>query len=253
MVIHSIAPKSGYETFDNETHYKEKLKEWGLSAARDAKKEFWYKEGTEQHPVTIIGYESYGITGEHNTIIIEFQEGNKCCIHPAYLKEMQQSSFGKENIFTDTENKDRDPAPAEGKQAPAVAAVTDEQKPKKTKVTKPKKEKAVKVDLPAEKVHFTGQVKQLALTYNPFTEENDEVVIFENVNVLQEPPIFLDHAWCSHSKTLKKFELAAGDLLEFDGKIAAKKLPKGKDVPADQLVDVPVQYKINNPSKIVKN
>lgn len=247
MAIHTIAPKESFETFIDEHHYKEKLKEWGISSAREAKMEFLYKEGQEQHTVSIKGYESYGITGEFDTVVIEFQDGKQCCIHPAYLKEMQQSSFGKENIFAE-----------EGTKVAASALVEveadspplkNESKPKKIK---PKKEKAVKIDLPDEKVHFTAKVKQFALTYNPFNEENDEVVILENVQIVQDSPIVLDYAWCSHSKTLKKYELAAGDLLEFDGKVAAKKLSKGKDVPEDQIVEVPILYKVNNPSKIVK-
>ena len=62
----------------------------------------------------------------------------------------------------------------------------------------------------------------------------------------------LDLAWCSHSKTLKKFELVPGEIIEFDGKIVAKKLPKGKEVEDEFVVEVPILYKINNPSKISK-
>lgn len=79
-----------------------------------------------------------------------------------------------------------------------------------------------------DKVHFTASVKQFALVYNPFNEENDEVVVLENVQIVQENPLDLGLAWCSHSKTLKKFELAPGDLLEFDGKVAAKKWARVK-------------------------
>ncbi|MDV2687514.1 hypothetical protein RYX56_24510, partial [Alkalihalophilus lindianensis] len=59
-------------------------------------------------------------------------------------------------------------------------------------------------------------------------------------------------AWCSHSKTLKKYDLAPGDMLEFSGKVVAKKLTKGKEVAKEFIVEAPVLYKINNPSKIVK-
>lgn len=249
MTIHTIAPKGSFETFIDENHYKEKLKEWGISSAREAKKEFLYKEGQNQYTVSIKGYESYGITGEFDTVVIEFQDGKQCCIHPAYLKEMQQSSFGKENIFSDVGSKGTESAVVEV-EADSPTLSKNKSKPKKTT---PKKEKAVKIDLPSEKVHFTAKVKQFALTYNPFNEENDEVVILEDVQISQDPPLVLDYAWCSHSKTLKKFELVTGDLLEFDGKVTAKKLAKGKDVPEDQMIEVPVLYKINNPSKIIKN
>lgn len=248
-----IPPKGDYETFRDDDHYKQKLREWGLSSAKEAKREFWYKERTYQRVVTIKGFETYGNAGEFNTLVIEFYDGSLSCIHPAYLKEMQQSSFGKESLLTVEEN-EMTAATVEDKgnvtQAPDAKTSSKAEKP--AKVTKPKKEKAPKLELPAEKVHFTAAVKQFALTYNPFNEENDEVVVLENVQINQENPLELGLAWCSHSKTLKKFELALGDQLEFDGKVAAKKLAKGKDVPEEFLVDDPVSYKINNPSKIVK-
>ena len=92
----------------------------------------------------------------------------------------------------------------------------------------------------------------MALTWNHFNEENDEVIVLENVMIQQDHPIEVGLAWCSHSKTLKKFELVPGEEIEFDGKIVAKKLPKGKEVEEEFVVDVPVLYKINNPSKILK-
>src|SRR5688572_18029789 len=96
-----IPPKGEYETFRDVDHYKEKLKEWGLSSAKEAKREFWYKDRNYQRQVTIKGYETYGNAMDINTLVIEFQDGNLTCIHPAYLKEMQQSSFGKESMITE--------------------------------------------------------------------------------------------------------------------------------------------------------
>jgi hypothetical protein len=265
-----IPPKGEYETFRDVDHYKEKLREWGLSSAREAKKEFWYKDRNYQRLVTIKGYETYGSALDINTLVIEFQDGNLTCIHPAYLKEMQQSSFGKESMITESSEAEVVTAPEEvtAVEVPLAAEDIDvpetikaaesakkEAAPKQAKVKEPKpqKEKAPKLELPADKVHFTASVKQFALVYNPFNEENDEVVVLENVQiVLEENPLEIGLAWCSHSKTLKKFELAIGDALEFDGKVAAKKLGKGKDVDEEFLVAVPVLYKINNPSKIVK-
>jgi hypothetical protein len=259
-----IPPKGKYETFRDMDHYKEKLKEWGLSSAREAKKEFWYKDRNYQRQVTIKGYETYGSALDINTLVIEFQDGNLTCIHPAYLKEMQQSSFGKESLLTFDEKETVAPELVTVDESePIIAEVTSEPagkpakkeaaKAPKAKEPKPKKEKAPKLELPVDKVHFTANVKQFALVYNPFNEENDEVVVLENVQiVLEENPLEIGLAWCSHSKTLKKFELAIGDALEFDGKVAAKKLGKGKDVDEEFLVAVPVLYKINNPSKIVK-
>ncbi|CRK80870.1 hypothetical protein [Neobacillus massiliamazoniensis] len=256
-----IPPQGDYETFRDENHFKEKLKEWGLSSA---KKEFWYKDRSNQLLVTIKGYETYGKTDQFNTVVIEFHDGKLSCIHPAYLKEMQQSSFGKESLIgveevgngTDStaveeHSKANEVTEVETKTEPSSDKKADE-KPVRSKESKPKKEKAAKLELPADKVHFTASVKQFALTYNAFNEENDEVVVLENVQIAQENPIDLGLAWCSHSKTLKKLELAPGESLEFDGKVVAKKLAKGKDVEEEFLVDVPVLYKINNPSKIIK-
>lgn len=261
--IQYLPPKGEYLTFLDVEHYKEKLKEWGLSSAKEAKKEFWYKEKNFQMLVTIKGYESYGITGEYDTIVIEFPDGNLSCIHPAYLKEMQQSSFGRESlIIVDepdtniTANLDEETSKSEktvhSEQADREESVTAHNEPKKEKAPKTKKEKAVKLELPTEKVHFTATVKQFALTYNAFNEENDEVVVLENVQIIQDTPLEIDYAWCSHSKTLKKYELAPGDHLEFDAKVVAKKLAKGKDAPEEFIVEVPVRYKVNNPSKIMK-
>lgn len=261
-----IPPKGEYETFRDVDHYKEKLKEWGLSSAREAKKEFWYKDRNYQRLVTIKGYETYGSAWDINTLVIEFQDGNLTCIHPAYLKEMQQSSFGKESMLTfDEKETTVSELVTVDESEPLMAEVSTEREPEekpvkkeapkapKAKEPKPKKEKAPKLELPIDKVHFTANVKQFALVYNPFNEENDEVVVLENVLIVQEEnPLEIGLAWCSHSKTLKKFELAIGDSLEFDGKVAAKKLGKGKEVSEEFLVDVPVLYKINNPSKIVK-
>ncbi|MFD0824923.1 hypothetical protein ACT8ZR_04570 [Neobacillus sp. M.A.Huq-85] len=265
-LTHYIPPKGEFETFRDEEHFKEKLREWGLSASKE---EFWYKERNYQRLVSIKGYEIYGRDNDSNTLVIEFQDGNLSCIHPAYLKEMQQASFGKESMFTVEEKDEEKAGPQDShtenatleevlatepdEKAESAAKATKAPEPKKAKEPKkPKKEKAKKLDLPADKVHFTATVKQFAMTYNAFSEENDEVVILENVTIVQESPLELEFAWCSHSKTLKKFELAAGDKLEFDGKVAAKKLPKGKEVEEEFIVDVAVHYKINNPSKIVK-
>lgn len=249
-VIQYIPPKGEFQTFLDEEHYKLKLKEWGLSSAKDAKKEFWYKEKDLQVLVKIQGYESYGTSAEFNTIVIEFNDGNLSCIHPAYLKEMQQASFNKESVWGE-KKETIELVPGEKIDSPENKQPPSKPEPKKAAATRSVKEKTKKVDLPADKVHFTAKIKQFAMTYNPFTEENDEVVILETVNII-EPPLELEYAWCSHSKTLKKLELAPGELLEFDGKITAKKLSKGKDVSEEFIFDSAVIYKINNPSKILR-
>lgn len=244
---HYIPPKNEYETFQDENHYEEKVREWGLSTTKDVKREFWYKDKNHQRLITIKGYETFGETADYNTLVIEFQDGNLSCIHPAYLKEMQASSFGKENWA-----QDEAVTPKTTSKAPKQSEKTDSAvKPKKQ--SKVKKEKPAKIVLPEEKVHFSGKVKQLALSWNHFNEDNDEVIVLENVRIQQDDAIEIGLAWCSHSKTLKKFELSPGETLEFDGKIVKKNLPKGKDVEDEAFIlDVSVPYKINNPSKITK-
>ncbi|MEK3808447.1 hypothetical protein MHB63_18150 [Bacillus sp. FSL H8-0547] len=247
-----IPPAGVYETFENETDYEEKVKEWGLRV----KKEYWYKERTHQRLVAIKGYQTFGAS--HTTLVIEFQDGNLSCIHPAYLKEMQSGNFGKEikepapdaaaSKITDETALE---SPSEPVEAPAVKQVELSEEPKKPAA---KKAKQPKLALPDDKVHFTAKVKQLALSWNHFNEENDEVVILEDVAIVGDDALEVGLAWCSHSKTLKKYELAAGDILNFNGKIVKKTLPKGKDVEDESmLLDVSVPYKINNPSKIVKD
>ena len=225
--ISYFPPKGEYQTFTDDAHYAEKVREWGLSTTKEVKTQFWYKERTHQRQVTIKGYEIYGVTGEFNTVIIEFQDGNLSCIHPAYLKEMQSPNFVKANI-SETEKQPSSTSTQEVKKdlpEKEMKAAAVQRKPEAEK--KAKKEKPVKLQLPEEKVHFTALVKQLALTWNHFNEENDEVI-------------------------LKKFELVPGEKYEFDGKIVAKKLPKGKEVEDEFVVEVPILYKINNPSKISK-
>lgn len=243
-----LSPQGTYETFLDDAHYAEKVKEWGLSTTREVKKQFWYKEATFQRQVTIKGYEIYGKTEEYNTIVIEFEDGNLSCIHPAYLKEMQSPSFTK-LVSGETETTSLPPKV----ESTDSNKVKTKEPIKETKAAKEKKEKPKKIELPLDKVHFTAEVQQTALCWNHFNEENDEVIVLKNVVIDQEPPIEIGLAWCSHSKTLKKYELAPGDKLEFDGKIVKKKLPSGKDVEEEFVVKEPVPYKVNNPSKIKKN
>ncbi|QED47788.1 hypothetical protein [Cytobacillus dafuensis] len=241
--ISYLPPKGDYENFVDESHYAEKLKEWGLSS----KKQFFYKEKNLQYLVIIKGYEVYGKNEVLNTIIIEFQDGNLSCIHPAYLKEMQAASFGK-GEYTDA----LDVSVSSDQYDNQTLKSPKEEKSNEPVKKKEKKEKPEKLTLPEEKVHFSATVKQFSLSWNNFNEENDEVIVLEKVIIQQDEPIEVGLAWCSHSKTLKKFELSTGDELEFDGKIVKKKLAKGKDVEEEYIVDAPVLYKINNPSKIKK-
>lgn len=47
---------------------------------------------------------------------------------------------------------------------------------------------------PAEKVHFTAKVKQFALSWNHFNEDNDEVIVLEDVVIQENEPVEVDLA-----------------------------------------------------------
>lgn len=246
-----IVPEGEYELFESEEEYAKKVVEWGLSSAKVVKKEFWYKGKTYQRLITIKGYQSFGNDNSFNTLVIEFQDGHLSCIYPDYLKDMQSPNFGKESQIKSEE----------AGETPTVSASSIEEtngesikKPvsqlvRKSSASKNQKVKEPKLQLPEEKVHFTATVKQFALSWNHFSEDNDEVVVLENVQIIEDEPVNIGLAWCSHSKTLKKLELQPGENLEFDGKIVKKSFPKGKDVEEEFTIDVPVPYKVNNPSK----
>lgn len=104
----------------------------------------------------------------------------------------------------------------------------------------PAKKKSAKLQLPEEKVKLTAIIQEFTSVPNHFTEEDDEVIVYGEVAIV-DPPLELGTAWSSYSNTLKKLELEVGDAVSFDAKVVAKKLTKH-----------PVPYKINNPSKIVK-
>lgn len=245
-----LPPKEEYITFRDDAHYEEKVREWGLSKSKDVKKEFWYKTSDYKRIITIAGYEEYGVTGTFNTIVVQFRSGELSCIHPDYLKEMQSPSFEKKGRSAEVK-------PEQTEVAVELKTVKSVQEPSATKpkaeTKKEKKATAPKIDLPLEKVHFTAKIKQFASSWNHFAEQNDTVIVFEHVKIEGETEIEIGLAWCSYSKTLEKQELSVGDELSFDGKIVKKTVPKGKDVEDEtMLLEVPVYFKINNPSKIQK-
>lgn len=127
-----------------------------------------------------------------------------------------------------------------------TAAIVDISEPPAEEVsalptkTRAKKEKTPKLELPEEKVKMTATVKEFTTVPNNFSDNDDEVIIYEAVSI-EDPAIEVGDAWSSHSATLKKLELEIGDTLQFEGKIVAKKLTKH-----------PIPYKINNPSKLQK-
>lgn len=119
--------------------------------------------------------------------------------------------------------------------APVSASSTTPPKPEA-----PKKSKKEKIELPEGKVSLTATVQEFTTVPNHFSDNDDEVIIYEAVSVM-DPALELGTAWSSHSATIKKLELAVGDTITFEAKLVAKKLAKH-----------PVPYKINNAAKIQK-
>jgi hypothetical protein len=246
--VFAIEPTGSYTTFATGDEELDKCREWGLLSERATRtKTFNYKRGGQTWACNVVGFV------DSIMIIIEFENGQKHCIHPSYLKEMQATSFGQRGSADSSSEggvADSEAVAPEGEEYKSAEAALAPAKVKKPATPKepsaekpaaaPKEPKKVKLQLPEDKVKMTATVMEFATVANHFTEEDDEVIIYEAVSLL-EPEMEIGLAWSSHSLTLKKLELAVGDKLTFDGKIAAKKLLKH-----------PVTYKINNPSKIVK-
>jgi hypothetical protein len=112
--------------------------------------------------------------------------------------------------------------------------------PAQPKPEAPKKSKKEKIELPEGKVSLTATVQEFTTVPNHFSDNDDEVIIYEAVSIT-DPAVELGTAWSSHSATIKKLELAVGDTITFEAKLVAKKLTKH-----------PVPYKINNAAKIQK-
>lgn len=88
---------------------------------------------------------------------------------------------------------------------------------------------------------ITARVKEFTTVPNHFSDNDDEVIIYEAVSV-EGHDLAIEEVWSSHSATLKKLELNTGDKVSFEAKIVAKKLSQH-----------PVKYKVNNPSKMKKS
>ncbi|QKE72272.1 hypothetical protein HPK19_05410 [Arthrobacter citreus] len=228
-LVKYIPPKGEYTTFLSDEDYLEKGRSWGLFN-KNPKYDFLFKGQDFQMNVKLVGYETYGVTDEYHTIIIEFSDGNLSCIHPAYLKEMQSPSFKK--VYTVGES---DSKPVEEKKTETkVKETTSKATPKK----KAEKKEEITITLPTEKSHFNGTVKEFSTKYNHFNDSEEEIVIWENIIIKADPELQIGNAWCSLSKTLKAAELEVGKTYQFDGKVVDKKLNKE------------VKYKLNNPSKV---
>jgi hypothetical protein len=245
MVHAFIIKPDTYNGFENEEAQMQKCKEWGLLSEKASKpKTFFYKGNGSNLACSIIGYV------DQMTAVIEFDNKQQHCIHPSYLKEMQAANYsmkvsaatGESVVPEGIEVVDTLPSDIPSEEDVRIELLKVEELPKVEEPTKPKakKEKAQKLQLPEEKVQITATVKEFATVPNNFSDNDDEVVIYEPVSIV-EPETEIGSAWSSHSATLKKLELEIGDKISFEAKIVQKKLTKH-----------PVPYKINNPSKIQK-
>lgn len=250
-MIHTfiIEPKT-YTAFENEAEQIEKCKEWGLLSEKASKtKAFFYKGSGTNLACSIVGYV------DRMTAVISFDNEQKHCIHPSYLKEMQASNYGQKSTAAAEESSILETMSVEAEQPlmqvleqepavksalPAEDHLTKEPEAEPPAKAKTKKEKAPKLQLPEEKVKMVATVKDFTTVPNNFSDTEDEVVIYEAVSIA-DPSTDIGSAWSSHSATLKKLELEIGDTIHFEGKIVAKKLTKH-----------PIPYKINNPAKIQK-
>ncbi|WP_127578995.1 hypothetical protein [Paenibacillus koleovorans] len=275
-----IIEPNTYTAFEDETDQLDQCKSWGLLSDKAAKtKIFLYKGNGKQLNCSIVGYvDAY-------TAVVSFDNGDKHCIHPAFLKEMQASTYGQRAVIgiaadnsgaavngggaeseaaavnaapgapveeapaavnvaapapvEEASAAAPEAAPAPGKPAAAATAASSAA-PAKEPAAGKKPKASGKVQLPEEKVKMTAVVKEFTTVPNHFADEDDEVIIYDAVAIV-EPELELGMAWSSYSATLKKLELEVGDSLTFECKIVAKKLTKH-----------PVPYKINNPSRIQK-
>lgn len=273
MTYSFVVEPLAVQEFESEDERIERCKEWNLlpgSATRV--KTYLYKRQGLTLPCEIVGFV------DNQTVVVQFENKQQHCIHPAYLKEMQTGSFGQ-RAQAAADARSEDPAEAAGEAEllenqpvegdPEVRGEADAEGPgnagaaegdtaeraesgsaaegKSAAETtapaeKPRKPAASKkkpaLQLPEDKLKVTAVVKEFTTVPNHFSDNDDEVIIYDNV-VIEGHELAIDEVWSSHSATLKKLELKEGDPVSFEAKIVAKKLSQH-----------PVKYKINNPSKM---
>ncbi|MBP2113868.1 hypothetical protein [Paenibacillus silagei] len=301
MTYSFVVEPLAVQDFESEDERIERCKEWNLlpgSATRV--KTYLYKRQGLTLPCEIIGFV------DNQTVVVQFENKQQHCIHPAYLKEMQTASFGQ-RAQAAADARSEDPAEAAGEaellenqpvegdaevrgeadaggagSAGATVGETAERSESGSAAVgetaersesgsaavgetaersesgsaaegvsatetaapaeKPRKPAASKkkpaLQLPEDKLKVTAVVKEFTTVPNHFSDNDDEVIIYDNV-VIEGHELAIDEVWSSHSATLKKLELKEGDPVSFEAKIVAKKLSQH-----------PVKYKINNPSKM---
>jgi hypothetical protein len=233
---HWVKPEQ-YTAFENEEQAMDFCKNWGLLPQKSAKqKEYRYKGQSMDVACEIIGYADLVFA----VIRIGEQLHN---IHPSYLREMQTGQFGKGKPEEEGESEDSEEI-IEDLNDLAIKPVKQEQKTVEKKEKKPveKAAKETPITLPEGKLIFEATVSQFASVPNPFSDTDDEVIIFEPASFsIDNETVVLESAWTSHGTGMKKLELQIGDKLVFEAKVVAKKLNKH-----------PVKYKLNNAAKISK-
>jgi hypothetical protein len=238
-----------YTAFENEDEAISFCKDWGLLPQKAAKQKLYrYKGQNMDVPCEIVGYA--------DLVFAVIQIGEQLHnIHPSYLREMQTGQYGKsktdevidgeivDSELVDTNLVETDWTNNEvstGVKKEASAEVKKTEKKEKKITEKPTKE--APITLPEGKVNIEAAVIEFASVPNPFSDKDDEVVIFDQVSFLSNnETVTLESAWSSHSNAFKKLELQIGDKLTFEAKLVPKKLNKQ-----------PVKYKINNAAKISK-
>jgi hypothetical protein len=231
---HWVKPEK-YTAFQNEDEAMDFCKDWGLLPQKATKqKEYRYKGQNMDVSCEIVGYA--------DLVFAVIQIGDQLHnIHPSYLREMQTGQFGKGKPEEDGEllESEIEVLALDEKVEIKKEKKAEEKKDKKT-VEKPVKE--APITLPEGKLNFDATVSQFASVPNPFSDTDDEVIIFEPASFSYENEVVvLESAWTSHGTGMKKLELVIGDRLTFEAKVVAKKLNKH-----------PVKYKLNNAGKIVK-
>lgn len=236
-----------YTLFKDEVEAMKWCKNWGLLSEKAVKqKTFRYRGQNMDVACELVGY------ADQVTAVIQVGE-QLHCIHPAHLKEQQAGRVVVRIEADGQELKDEEGSGGSAEISGQVGELEETfaekiaEAAKAEKVEKPqKKEKKAAFSLPEGKVVVEAILQAFVMVPNHFTEEDDEVVIFEQVLIqihseTGTETIPLESAWSSHSNTLKKFELQVGDHLKFEAKIAQKKLTKH-----------PVKYKLNNAAKVTK-
>lgn len=224
-----------YTSFKNEDEAMDFCRDWGLLPQKATKqKEYRYKGQNMDVACEIVGYA--------DLVFAVIQIGDQLHnIHPSYLREMQTNQFGKSKPEEDGELLEPELEELALEEAVEIKkAKPAAEKKEKKQVEKPAKEP--ELVLPEGKLSFDATVSQFASVPNPFSDTDDEVIIFEPASFLYENEVVvLESAWTSHGTGMKKLELEIGDKLSFEAKVVAKKLNKH-----------PVKYKLNNAGKIVK-